>query len=125
MNVQFNTPGSASGELRAIREQAVGAALGTVLGAVSAARQPPASTTAPVGGPLTGPQVLSALMLLRELRTQMTGWEPGLIDAARQLGTSWADLAPAVGVASPYAAERRYLRLRPSADSGRAPGSSG
>ena len=114
MNGQVSSPGPTPGELRAIREQAVGAALGTVLGAVSAARRPVASTTAPTGSPLTGPQVLSALMLLRELRTQMADWEPELIDAARQLGTSWADLAPALGVASRQAAERRYLRLRPS-----------
>ncbi|GAA2066982.1 DUF3156 family protein [Catenulispora yoronensis] len=122
MNGQVNAPGLTPGELRAIREQAVGAALGTVLGAVTAARQPATSATASTGGPLTGPQVLSALMLLRELRTEMAGWEPELIDAARQLGTSWADLAPALGVASRQAAERRYLRLRPSADAGTSTG---
>src|SRR5918999_1787288 len=42
-------------------------------------------------------------------------WNPQLIIAARQLGVSWADLAPALGVTSRQAAERRYLRLRPSA----------
>ena len=66
--------------------------------------------------PLNANQVLSALTLLRELRTQIAGWEPELIEAARALGTSWADLAPALGVASRQAAERRYLRLRPSPD---------
>ena len=66
--------------------------------------------------PLSANQVLSALTLLRELRTQIAGWEPELIEAARALGTSWADLAPALGVASRQAAERRYLRLRPSSD---------
>ncbi len=59
-------------------------------------------------------QVLAALVLLRELRAELAGWEPQLIAAARELGTSWADLAPALGVASRQAAERRYLRLRPS-----------
>ena len=65
-------------------------------------------------------QVLSALMLLRQLRDELSGWEPQLIEAARALGTSWADLAPALGVASRQAAERRYLRVRPGT-----PGSTG
>jgi hypothetical protein len=56
--------------------------------------------------------VLSALTLLRELRDELTDWEPRLIDDARALGVSWTQLAPALGVASRQAAERRYLRLR-------------
>ncbi|MEU4803792.1 hypothetical protein [Actinosynnema sp. NPDC023587] len=56
--------------------------------------------------------VLAALELLRRLRAELTGWEPRLIEAARARGTSWARLAPALGVASRQAAERRYLRLR-------------
>jgi hypothetical protein len=36
-----------------------------------------------------------------------------LIDQARAAGTSWAQLAPALGVASRQAAERRYLRINP------------
>lgn len=63
---------------------------------------------------LSSTQVLAALVLLRELRAELTEWEPRLIAAARELGTSWAELAPALGVASRQAAERRYLRLRPS-----------
>jgi len=63
---------------------------------------------------LSPDQALAAITLLRELRTELTGWEPLLIAAARELGTSWADLAPALGVASRQAAERRYLRLRAS-----------
>ena len=59
-------------------------------------------------------QFLVALALLRELRAQIAAWEPDLIDAARDRGASWAQLAPALGVASRQAAERRYLRLRPS-----------
>ena len=61
-------------------------------------------------------QFLAALALLRELRAQIAAWEPDLIDAARSRGASWAELAPALGVASRQAAERRYLRLRPSPD---------
>ncbi|WNV87832.1 hypothetical protein [Umezawaea sp. Da 62-37] len=67
---------------------------------------------------LTGPQALAAIALLRELRAELADWEPRLITAARELGTSWADLAPALGVASRQAAERRYLRLRGSDQTG-------
>jgi hypothetical protein len=63
-------------------------------------------------------QVLAALMLLRRLRDELSGWEPQLIEAARALGTSWADLAPALGVASRQAAEKRYLRVRRTGESG-------
>lgn len=92
-----------------------GAALGQITAAMHAVHLPTgASGSAPA--PLSANQVLAALTLLRELRTQIAGWEPELIEAARTLGTSWADLAPALGVASRQAAERRYLRLRPSPD---------
>ncbi|MBB5157287.1 HSP18 transcriptional regulator [Saccharopolyspora phatthalungensis] len=57
-------------------------------------------------------RVLDGLTLLRELRTELAGWEPELIAAARRAGASWAQLAPALGVASRQAAERRYLRLQ-------------
>jgi hypothetical protein len=60
-------------------------------------------------------QVLAALTALRSVREQLGAWEPELIAAARAGGTSWASLAPALGVASRQAAERRFLRLRPSA----------
>ncbi|MFG1926092.1 hypothetical protein [Cryptosporangium sp. NPDC048952] len=58
--------------------------------------------------------LLSALRMLRALREELADWEPRLIDAARASGVSWNDLAPALGVASRQAAERRYLRLRPA-----------
>ncbi|KMO94466.1 hypothetical protein [Streptomyces roseus] len=58
---------------------------------------------------------LAALLMLREIREQLAGWESGLIETAREAGASWADLAPPLGVASRQAAERRYLRLRPGA----------
>jgi hypothetical protein len=63
---------------------------------------------------LNAGQVLDALIRLRRLREELAGWEPELIAAGRRLGISWAELAPALGVASRQAAERRYLRLRPS-----------
>ena len=60
-------------------------------------------------------ELLAALTVLRTLRDELAAWEPQLITAARRLGVSWAGLAPALGVTSRQAAERRYLRLRPSA----------
>lgn len=60
-------------------------------------------------------QALSALLLLREVRERLAGWEPRLIETARESGASWAELAQPLGVASRQAAERRYLRLRPGA----------
>jgi hypothetical protein len=59
-------------------------------------------------------KVLAALEVLRNLREKLASWEPELITAARDAGVSWVELAPALGVASRQAAERRYLRLRPS-----------
>jgi hypothetical protein len=58
--------------------------------------------------------LVEALALLRELRERMAAWEPELITAARAAGVSWVQLAPALGVTSRQAAERRYLRLRPT-----------
>lgn len=58
--------------------------------------------------------LLTALTGLRLLREELAGWEPELITAARAAGASWVVLAPALGVASRQAAERRYLRLQPS-----------
>ncbi|MGW0654451.1 type III effector protein [Streptomyces umbrinus] len=75
-----------------------------------AQRDPP--DTADASGP--GPeQALASLMLLRQVREQLAGWETGLIETARDAGASWADLAHPLGVASRQAAERRYLRGRP------------
>ncbi|MEU7011907.1 type III effector protein [Streptomyces sp. NPDC046332] len=66
--------------------------------------------------PGPGPeQALASLMLLRQVREQLAGWETGLIETARDAGASWADLADPLGVASRQAAERRYLRGRPGA----------
>ncbi|HSE08111.1 MAG TPA: hypothetical protein VLB29_05555 [Nocardioidaceae bacterium] len=59
---------------------------------------------------------LEALDALHDLREQLAVWEPLLIEAAREAGASWARIAPALGVTSRQAAERRYLRLRPNKD---------
>jgi len=87
------------------------ASLERIGAAVRDARDGPAAGAPPI----SSAQFLVALVLLRELRGQIAAWEPDLIDAARSHGASWAQLAPALGVASRQAAERRYLRLRPSA----------
>ncbi|MEU6946464.1 type III effector protein, partial [Streptomyces sp. NPDC046316] len=74
------------------------------------------SYTPDAPGPGPGPeQALASLLLLRQVREQLAGWETGLIETARDAGASWADLADPLGVASRQAAERRYLRGRPGA----------
>ncbi|HEX6247015.1 MAG TPA: hypothetical protein VFZ64_04030 [Nocardioidaceae bacterium] len=81
------------------------AALDRVVGAVAHASG--------AGGEGQG-DILDGLAALQELRAQLLLWEPTLIEAAREQGVSWARLAPALGVTTRQAAERRYLRLRPS-----------
>ncbi|MEU8592089.1 type III effector protein [Streptomyces sp. NPDC048664] len=92
---------------------AAAAALHAIDDALHAARRDaPGTATAPAGD--VGPQqALASLLLLRQVREQLAGWETGLIETARQAGASWADLAHPLGVASRQAAERRYLRGRP------------
>jgi hypothetical protein len=68
------------------------------------------------GGGRTVDEALDALETLHRLREQLVAWEPLLIETAREAGASWARIAPALGVTSRQAAERRYLRLRPGAD---------
>ncbi|GAA5610155.1 type III effector protein [Streptomyces platensis] len=75
-----------------------------------ARRETPDTPDAPGHGP---EQALASLLLLRQVREQLAGWETGLIETARDAGASWADLAHPLGVASRQAAERRYLRGRP------------
>ncbi|MGV9456593.1 type III effector protein [Streptomyces sp. NPDC003635] len=90
---------------------AAAAALQAIDDALRAAqRQDPAVPEPPEPGP---EQALASLLLLRQVREQLAGWENGLIETARDAGASWADLAAPLGVASRQAAERRYLRGRP------------
>ncbi|MBK6017269.1 type III effector protein, partial [Streptomyces sp. MBT53] len=91
---------------------AAAAALHAINEAVRTAQIPQAPPSAE-GGQASSEEALAALLMLRELREQLAGWEPGLIEAARAAGNSWADLAHPLGVASRQAAERRYLRVRP------------
>ncbi|WP_406514024.1 HSP18 transcriptional regulator [Streptomyces sp. NBC_00161] len=95
---------------------AAAAALEVIDQAVRDAQQPPAEASTATAAHATdsGPHpALAALLMLREVREQLAGWESGLIETARGQGASWADLAGPLGVASCQAAERRYLRLRP------------
>ncbi|WP_328988892.1 hypothetical protein OG394_21955 [Kribbella sp. NBC_01245] len=59
----------------------------------------------------TRADVLAGLTELRTLLQEVARWEPLLISAARDRGASWAEIAPALGLASRQAAERRFLRL--------------
>jgi hypothetical protein len=63
-------------------------------------------------------ETLDALAALHELHARLQTWEPRLIEAAREQGVAWGRLAPALGVTSRQAAERRYLRLRPTSEAG-------
>lgn len=100
---------------------AAAAALESIHQALRDAQHPAAGTPTSNTEPTTeaaivGPHsTLAALLMLREIREELAGWESGLIETARGHGTSWADLAGPLGVASRQAAERRYLRLRPGA----------
>ncbi|GLZ28353.1 hypothetical protein Lesp02_05430 [Lentzea sp. NBRC 105346] len=69
-------------------------------------------------GEVSRAEVLLALEMLRQLRDELDEWEPRLIATAREIGVSWAALAPALGVASRQAAERRYLRVRQTGHQG-------
>ncbi|AKL70644.1 MULTISPECIES: hypothetical protein [Streptomyces] len=102
---------------------AAAAALEAINQSVKKAQQSSAGapTTAAPPAADSGPHpALAALLMLREVREELAGWESGLIETARDAGASWADLAGPLGVASRQAAERRYLRLRPGT-----PGSTG
>ncbi|MEU7045403.1 type III effector protein [Streptomyces varsoviensis] len=89
---------------------AAAAALETIDRAMHEARSHAADPAGADAGPQ---QALASLLLLRQVREQLAGWETGLIETARDAGASWADLARPLGVASRQAAERRYLRNRP------------
>ncbi|MFB7669143.1 hypothetical protein ACFC1R_35395 [Kitasatospora sp. NPDC056138] len=97
---------------------AAAAALAAIDDAVRTAQNTSPATRTGAGAPDApdeGPEpALAALVLLRELRTELASWEAGLVDAARAGGATWAELAQPMGVASRQAAENRYLRLRPT-----------
>lgn len=72
-----------------------------------------------VARPATSPEeILDAVRALHAVRSGIAEHETELIAAARAAGVSWGELAPALGVASRQAAERRYLRLQTAAHDG-------
>ncbi|MFI5976161.1 type III effector protein [Streptomyces sp. NPDC051452] len=90
---------------------AAAAALELINDALTAARDKTGGTAS--GQDADPEQALASLLLLRQVREQLAGWETDLIETARDAGASWADLAHPLGVSSRQAAERRYLRNRP------------
>jgi hypothetical protein len=84
-----------------------------------------AATATRAGPGLTGDtpaspaELLDALIVLRRVQGELAAFEPAFIAAARTAGVSWQALAPALGVSSRQAAERRYLRST-AAPTGRA-----
>ena len=93
----------------------LGAAAATISAIALAAATTSTSTTPGSATRVTASQLLDALTLLHRVQDELAAIEPVLITAARQAGVSWQSLAPALGVASRQAAERRYLRLLPAA----------
>jgi len=94
---------------------AAATALAAINDAVRTAQIAGAGAPPGAGAPDEGPEpALAALVLLRELRSELAGWEAGLVENARDAGATWADLAQPMGVPSRQAAENRYLRLRPT-----------
>lgn len=85
-------------------------ALITAVAAVAAVAEHSAARPA---GDVDTAAVLEALELLRWVQERLAATEPQLVEAARRAGVSWQALAPALGVASRQAAERRYLRSVP------------
>ena len=79
-----------------------------------------ASTTDPVGAwdlsatRAAGMELLDALMLAHWAQAELSVAEHTLIESARRARVSWQAIAPALGVASRQAAERRFLRLTPA-----------
>ncbi|MEU8360451.1 hypothetical protein AB0C27_31030 [Nonomuraea sp. NPDC048882] len=63
----------------------------------------------------SGDEALAALTLLAELRDWLTEVEPDLIDATRQAGVTWEELAPVLRVADRRAAQRRRAPRSPRA----------
>ncbi|MCM4077931.1 hypothetical protein [Paractinoplanes hotanensis] len=86
------------------------ATAGRDLAAVTAALAATAESVRRAPDEVSPADLLDALSLLRWAQSELAAIEPELVTAARAAGVSWQSLAPALGVASRQAAERRYLR---------------
>lgn len=107
-------PNSTSTPAEPVSFLAAAAALAAIDDAVRTAQSPAPAETAGHSTEGDPEPALAALILLREVRAELAGWEAGLVENARAAGATWADLAQPMGVASRQAAENRYLRLRPA-----------
>ena len=99
----LDTPATGAGPTPEGHDLAVVAA--AIVATAHAVRQPAVDRAL-----VNGVELLDALVLLRWAQTELVSLEPVLIAAARAAGVSWQALAPALGVTSRQAAERRYLR---------------
>src|SRR4051812_13715994 len=90
-----------------MEEDSLAVAVAAVMGV---AERPPGAD------PADPAAILEALVMLRRVQERLAATEPELIAAARRAGVSWQALAPALGVASRQAAERRYLRAASAGD---------
>lgn len=75
---------------------AAAAALDAINQSVKDAQASSAGTPTATAPPTTdsGPHpALTALLMLRNIREELAGWESALIETAREQGASWADLA--------------------------------
>ncbi|MFG1607290.1 hypothetical protein [Actinoplanes sp. NPDC049265] len=93
-----------------------GAAPGGAAGGGSAGGDVMGDGAGSAGAGVTSADVLEALVVLRGAQAGLAALEPSLVAAARSAGVSWQELAPALGVGSRQAAERRFLRSRAGAD---------
>ncbi|MGP4103247.1 hypothetical protein [Nonomuraea sp. KM90] len=65
----------------------------------------------------SGDEALAALTLLAGLRDWLAEVEPALIEAAREAGVTWEQLAPVLRVGDRRAAQRQHARRRNGAGS--------
>lgn len=107
------TAGQTVGQTVGQTQTAVGSAVAAVEQTLRLLTSTAAGHVQPPAGTVNSSDVLAALAELRAIQDQLAAWEPVLIGAARDRGASWTAIAPALGVASRQAAERRYLRLNP------------
>jgi hypothetical protein len=83
-------------------------------GGDAASMADPVGTSDPSVTGAAGIELLDALVLLHWVQAELSVAEHTLIESARRAGVSWQAIAPALGVASRQAAERRFLRLAPA-----------
>lgn len=81
-----------------------------LIGHVTAAHRP-LCVRSESGQAIQPKDAANALRLVGPVRGQMDGLERRLIDTARELGLTWKQIAQALGLDSPQAAQQRFRRL--------------